>query len=44
MAEALRANIGSKLAISLQLGLVATTFQVERVASHQPFFFSENLY
>jgi len=41
-AEALRANIGSKLAISLQRGPVDPKFQVEGVASHQPFFFSEN--
>jgi len=32
MAEALRANIGSKLAISLQRGPVGKKFQVERVA------------
>ena len=32
-AEALRANIGSKSAISLQLGPVDTIFQVEGVAS-----------
>ena len=41
-AEALRANIGSKSAISLERGPVDPTFQVERVASHQTFFFSEN--
>jgi len=41
-AEALRAIIGSKLAISLQRGPVDPKFQVERVAPHQPFFFSEN--
>jgi len=41
-AEALRANIGSKSAISLQLGPVDPKFQVERVAPNQPFFFSEN--
>ena len=41
-AEALRANIASKLAISLQQGPVDPKFQVEGVASHQPFFFSEN--
>jgi len=41
-AEALRENIGSKSAISLQLGSVDPKFQVERVGPHQPFFFSEN--
>ena len=41
-AEALRAIIGSKLAISLQRGPVDPKFQVEGVAPHQPFFFSEN--
>jgi len=41
-AEALRANIGSKSAISLQLEPVDPKFQVEGVAHHQPFFFSEN--
>ena len=41
-AEALRAIIGSKSAISLQRGPVDPKFQVEGVASHQPFFFSEN--
>jgi len=40
-AEALRANIGSKSAISLQTGPVDRKFQVEGVAPHQPFF-SEN--
>jgi len=40
-AESLRANIGSKLAISLQQGPVDLKFQVEGVASHQTFFFSE---
>jgi len=39
-AEALRANIGSKSAISLQRGPVDLKFQVEGVARHQPFFFS----
>jgi len=39
--EALRANIGSKSAISPR-GLVDAKFQVEEVAPHQPFFFSEN--
>ena len=41
-AEALRAIIGSKSAISLQRGPVDPKFQVDGVASHQPFFFSEN--
>jgi len=41
-AEALRAIIGSKSAILLQRGPVDPKFQVERVAPHQPFFFSEN--
>jgi len=41
-AEALRAIIGSKSAISLQRGPVDPKFQVEGVAPHQPFFFSEN--
>jgi len=41
-AEALRANIGSKSAISLQRGPADTKFQVEGVALHQPFFFSKN--
>ena len=39
MAEALRANIGSKSAISLQLGPVDPKFQVEGVALHQQFIF-----
>ena len=39
-AEALRAIIGSKLAISLQRGPVDPKFQIEGVAPHQPFFFS----
>jgi len=38
-AEALRANIGLKSAISLQRGPVDPKFQVDAVASHQPFFF-----
>jgi len=38
----LRAIIGSKSAISLQRGPVDPKFQVEGVARHQPFFFSEN--
>jgi len=37
-AQALRANIGSKSAISLQRGPAAPKFQVEGVAPHQPFF------
>jgi len=41
-AEALRAIIGSKSAISLQRGPVDPKFKVEGVASDQPFFFSEN--
>jgi len=39
--EALRANIGSKSAISLQRGPVDPKFQVEG-DPHQPFFFSRN--
>jgi len=42
-AEVLRANIGSKLAISLQQGPVDPKFQVAGVASHQPFFFLKKL-
>jgi len=41
-AEALRVNIGSKSAILLHRGPVDSKFQVEGVAFHQPFFFSEN--
>jgi len=41
-AEALRANIGAKSAISLQRGPADPKFQVEGVAPHQPFFLSEN--
>jgi len=41
-AEALRANIGSKSAISLQRGLADPEFQVEGVAPTNPLFFSEN--
>jgi len=41
-AEALRANISSKLAISLPRRPVDPKFQVEGVGFHQPFFFSEN--
>ena len=40
-AEALRANISWKSAISLQQGTADQKFQVEGVAPHQPFF-SEN--
>jgi len=39
IAQALRGNIGSKSAISLQR---APKFQVEGVAPYQAFFFSEN--
>jgi len=42
-AEAPRANIGSKSAISLQRVPVDPNFEVEGVAAtNQPFFFSEN--
>ena len=41
-AEALRAIIGSKSAISLQRGPVDPKFQAEEVIPHQPFSFSEN--
>jgi len=41
-AEALRAIMGSKSAILLQRGPVDPKFQVEGIAPHQPFFFSEN--
>jgi len=41
-AEAQRAIIGSKSAISLQRGLVDPKFQVEGIAPFEPFFFSEN--
>jgi len=41
-AEALRAIIGSKLAILLQRGPVDQKFHVEGVVPHQPFFFSVN--
>jgi len=41
-AEALRAIIGSQSAILLQRGPVDPKFQVEVVATHQPFFFSMN--
>ena len=40
-AEALRAIIGSKSAISLQLGSVDPKFQLEGVTSQAPFFVSE---
>jgi len=40
-AEALRANIGSKSATSLQRGPVDPYFHVEGVASHLPFFFQK---
>ena len=39
--EVLRAIIGSKSAILLEWGPVDPKFQVEGVAPHQPFFFSE---
>jgi len=42
MVEALRAIIGSKSAILLERGPVDPKFQVEGVAPHQPFFFSDN--
>ena len=42
-AEALRAIIGSKSAISLQRGSVDPKFHVEGVAPYQPLFFSENM-
>jgi len=41
--EALRANIHSKSAISLQWGPVDPKFQVDGVATHEPFFFSKKL-
>jgi len=41
-AEALRAIIGSKSAISLQRERIDQKFQVEGVAPHQPFFISDN--
>jgi len=41
-AEELRPIIGCKSAISFQRGPVDPKFQVEGVAPHQPFFFSEN--
>ena len=42
-AEALRANIGSKSAISLQRGPVDSNFPVEGVAPYQPFFFQKTI-
>ena len=42
MAEALRLNIGSESAISLQWGPADPKFQVEGVAPQEPFFLSEN--
>jgi len=41
-AEALRAIMGSKSAISIQRGPVDPKFQVEVVASQQPFFSQED--
>jgi len=41
MAEALRANVVSKSAISLQRGPVDPKFKVEVVTPHQPFSFSQ---
>jgi len=41
-AEALRANIGSKSATSIQRRPVDPKFQVEGVVLDQRFFFSEN--
>ena len=41
-AEVLRAIIGSKSAILLQLRPADPKFQVEGVVPHQPFFFSVN--
>jgi len=40
--EVLRAIIGSKSVILLERGPVDPKFEVEGVAPHQPFFFSEN--
>jgi len=40
--EALRAIIGSKSTIMVEMGPVNPKFQVKGVAPHQPFFFSEN--
>ena len=41
-ADAIRAKTYRKSAISLQRGQFDPKFQVEGVAPHQPFFFSEN--
>jgi len=41
-AEAVRTNIASESAISLQRGPVDPKIQVEGVALYQPFFFSDN--
>ena len=41
-ADALRANIDWKSAISLQWGQLEPKFQVEGVAPHKPLFVSEN--
>ena len=41
-AEALRAKIDGKTAISLQRGHFDPKFQVEGDVPHQPFFFSQN--
>jgi len=41
-ADVLQAINGSNSAILLQRGPVDPKFQVEGVAPHQPFFFSEN--
>jgi len=41
-AEALRANIDWKSVVSLQHGQFDPKLQVEEVACHQPFFFSQN--
>jgi len=40
--EVLRANIGSKSAISFRWGPVDPKFEVEGIAPYEPFFFSEN--
>jgi len=41
-AEELRANIGSKSAISIQGATLDPKFHLEGVAPHPPFFFTEN--
>jgi len=41
-AEALRANVGCKSAISLERGPIDPKVQVEGHRPQQPFFFSEN--